>query len=201
MNDLCRVFWEHQNKRDRFLNNKGRREKKNSSFFGSLQITFPPQRIISLKCHLTAMPKSVTVVEMCTGAVRGQESDWVMNQACPSKAWNRGPFPYSPNWHQWPHKVYMVSEAALNHKAWNYFLLKIQTISFWLFKLHIPWKLSAIWGLEQRIKMLGWAKSKNIVGGLSNAGPNDQSHPHGAETGTYRKCDRRIMHFLLHPLL
>ena len=113
----------------------------------------------------------------------------------------RSPFPYSPNWHQWPHKVYMVSEAALNHKAWNYFLLKIQTISFWLFKLHTPWKLSAIWGLEQRIKMLGWAKSKNIVGGLSNAGPNDQSHPHGAETGMYRKCDRRIMHFLLHPLL
>ena len=88
MNDLCRVFWDYQNKRERFLN-KGRREKKNSSFFGSLQITFSPQRIISLKCHLLAMPKSVTAVEMCTGAVRGQESDWVINQACPSKAWNR----------------------------------------------------------------------------------------------------------------
>lgn len=125
MNYLCRVIWEHQNERERFWNNKGRREKKNSSFFGSLQTTFSPQRIIFLKCHLMAMPKSVTAIETCTEAVWGQESDWVISQACPSKGMkSRSPFPYSPYWHQWPHKVYMVSEAALNHKAWNYFFLK-----------------------------------------------------------------------------
>lgn len=67
-----------------------------------------------------AVSKSVIVVEMSTGAVGGQESDWVINQADPSKAWNRGvPFLILQNGHQWPHKVYMVSEVALNHKAWT----------------------------------------------------------------------------------
>lgn len=87
MNDLCRI-WDYQNKRERFLN-KGRREKKNSSFFGGCRSLLFPQRIIPLKCHFVGYAWSVTVVEMCTGAVRGQESDWVINQACPSKAWNR----------------------------------------------------------------------------------------------------------------
>lgn len=47
---------------------------------------FFPQRIIFLKCSLMAVSKSVIVVEMSTGAAGGQESDWVINQADPSKA-------------------------------------------------------------------------------------------------------------------
>lgn len=56
--------------------NKGRREKKNSSFFSGLQIPFPPEDY-SFKVPLVGYAQVRHSLEMCTGAVQGQESDWV----------------------------------------------------------------------------------------------------------------------------